>query len=213
MEAIFRKNEGISLRAIVVVFVLALLAQVAVSAPSGIGFSANEGCLCHGERNPNTIVEVQGLPEYFESNTSYNFSIEVSSQTILPNANGERGGFRMLVAGGSIDFNESEGLIQQLDGGWTHTETGNTVRMWNFSFTSPESNASVVDITIYGNAVNGNQASSGDEWNSLEIQLPGVQYEGELLGEQADDFNPLDYTVGIVSMIVLVGLLIITLRD
>lgn len=194
-------------------FVLALLAQVAVSAPSGIGSSANEGCLCHGESNSNTIVEVRGLPEYFESNTSYDFSIEVSSLTILPNANGERGGFRMLVTGGSIDFNESEGMIQQLDDGWTHTETGNKVRMWNFSFTSPESNASVVDFTIYGNAVNGNQASSGDEWNSLEIRLPGLQYDGELLGQQADEFNPLDYTVGIVSMIVLLGLLIITLRN
>ena len=194
-------------------FVLALLAQVAVSAPSGIGSSANEGCLCHGESNSNTIVEVRGLPEYFESNTSYDFSIEVSSLTILPNANGERGGFRMLVTSGSIDFNESEGMIQQLDDGWTHTETGNKVRMWNFSFTSPESNASVVDFTIYGNAVNGNQASSGDEWNSLEIRLPGLQYDGELLGQQADEFNPLDYTVGIVSMIVLLGLLIITLRN
>ena len=194
-------------------FVLALLAQVAVSAPSGIGSSANEGCLCHGESNSNTIVEVRGLPEYFESNTSYDFSIEVSSPTVLPNANGERGGFRMLVSGGSIDFNESEGMIQQLDDGWTHTDAGNKVRMWNFSFTSPESNASVVDFTIYGNAVNGNQASSGDEWNSLEIRLPGLQYDGELLGQQADEFNPLDYTVGVVSMIVLVGLLIITLRN
>lgn len=119
----------------------------------------------------------------------------------------------MLVTSGSIDFNESEGMIQQLDDGWTHTETGNKVRMWNFSFTSPESNASVVDFTIYGNAVNGNQASSGDEWNSLEIRLPGLQYDGELLGQQVDEFNPLDYTVGVVSMIVLVGLLIITLRN
>jgi len=213
MEAIFRKNEGISLRVIVIVAVLALLAQVAVSAPSGVGTLANGGCLCHGERNSNTIVEVQGLPDYFESNTSYNFSIEVSSETILPNENGETGGFRMLVSGGSIHFNESEGMIQPLEDGWTHTEVGNTVRMWNFSFTSPESNASFVDFTIYGNAVNGNQASSEDEWNSLEIRLPGVQYEGELLAEQADEFNPMDYTVGIASTIILVGILILTLRD
>ena len=34
-----------------------------------------------------------------------------------------------------------------------------------------------------------------------------------LLGEQTDEFNPMDYTVGIVSMIVLVGLLFITIRD
>ena len=120
------------MRAIVAVIALALLAQVAVSAPSGIGSAANEGCLCHGEKNTNTNVELLGLPESFESNTSYNFSIVVTSQTIPQNTNGESGGFRLLVTGGSIFFNETEGLIQVLDDGWTHTELGNTVRMWNF---------------------------------------------------------------------------------
>lgn len=201
------------MRATVAVIVLALLAQVAVSAPSGIGSAANEGCLCHGEKNTNTNVELHGLPESFESNTSYNFSIVVTSQTIPQNTNGESGGFRLLVTGGSIFFNETEGLIQVLDGGWTHTELGNTVRMWNLSLMSPEDNTSYVDLTVYGNAVNGNQASTGDEWNSLDLRLPGTQYEGEMLGEKTDEFNPLDYTVGIVSMLVLVGLLIITIRD
>lgn len=201
------------MRATVAVIVLALLAQVAVSAPSGIGSAANEGCLCHGEKNTNTNVELHGLPESFESNTSYNFSIIVTSQTIPQNTNGESGGFRLLVTGGSIFFNETEGLIQVLDDGWTHTELGNTVRMWNFSLMSPADNTSHVDLTVYGNAVNGNQASTGDEWNSLDLRLPGTQYEGEMLGEKTDEFNPLDYTVGIVSMLVLVGLLIITIRD
>ena len=201
------------MRATVAVIVLALLAQVAVSAPSGIGSAANEGCLCHGEKNTNTNVELHGLPESFESNTSYNFSIVVTSQTIPQNTNGESGGFRLLVTGGSIFFNETEGLIQVLDDGWTHTELGNTVRKWNFSLMSPQDNTSYVDLTVYGNAVNGNQASNGDEWNSLDLRLPGTQYEGELLGEKTDEFNPLDYTVGMVSMLVLVGLLIITIRD
>ena len=201
------------MRAIVAVIALALLAQVAVSAPSGIGSAANEGCLCHGEKNTNTNVELHGLPESFESNTSYNFSIVVTSQTIPQNTNGESGGFRLLVTGGSIFFNETEGLIQVLDDGWTHTELGNTVRMWNFSLMSPADNTSYVDLTVYGNAVNGNQASTGDEWNSLDLRLPGTQYEGEMLGEKTDEFNPLDYTVGMVSMLVLVGLLIITIRD
>lgn len=201
------------MRATVAVIVLALLAQVAVSAPSGIGSAANEGCLCHGEKNTNTNVELHGLPKSFESNTSYNFSIVVTSQTIPQNTNGESGGFRLLVTGGSIFFNETEGLIQVLDDGWTHTELGNTVRMWNFSLMSPADNTSYVDLTVYGNAVNGNQASTGDEWNSLDLRLPGTQYEGEMLGEKTGEFNPLDYTVGIVSMLVLVGLLIITIRD
>lgn len=201
------------MRAVVVVLVLALLSQVAVSAPSGIGKSANEGCLCHGDRDQSTTVWVEGLPESYESNTMYNFSITVESETVAVNPNGSIGGFRMLVVGGSILFDESAGLIQELDGGWTHTESGNKVRSWNFSLLSPEDNASYVDFMVYGNAVNGNQASSEDAWNSLSLRLPGVEYDGEIFSDRADGFSPMDYTVGLVSMIALVGLLIITLRD
>ncbi|MGB0786804.1 MAG: choice-of-anchor V domain-containing protein [Candidatus Poseidoniaceae archaeon] len=201
------------MRAVVVVLVLALLSQVAVSAPSGIGKSANEGCLCHGDRDQSTTVWVEGLPESYESNTMYNFSITVESETVAVNPNGSIGGFRILVVGGSIIFDESAGLIQELDGGWTHTESGNKLRSWNFSLLSPEDNASYVDFKVYGNAVNGNQASSEDAWNSLSLRLPGVEYDGEIFSDRADGFSPMDYTVGLVSMIALVGLLIITLRD
>ena len=201
------------MRAVVVVLVLALLSQVAVSAPSGIGKSANEGCLCHGDRDQSTTVWIEGLPESYESNTIYNFSIIVESENVAANPNGSIGGFRMLVVGGSITFDESAGLIQELDDGWTHTESGNMVRSWNLSFVSPEDNASYVDFTVYGNAVNGYQASSEDAWNSLSLRLPGVEYDGEIFSDQADGFSPMDYTVGLVLMIVLVGLLIITVRD
>ncbi len=201
------------MRAVAVVLVLALLSQIAVSAPSGIGKPANEGCLCHGDRDQSTTVRIEGLPESYESNTMYNFSITVESETVAANPNGSIGGFRMLVVGGSITFDESAGLIQELDGGWTHTESGNLVRSWNLSFVSPEDNSSYVDFTVYGNAVNGNRESSEDAWNNLNFRLPGVEYDGEIFSDQADEFSPMDYTVGLVLMIALVGLLIITLRD
>ena len=70
------------MRAVVVVLVLALLSQVAVSAPSGIGKSANDGCLCHGDRDQSTTVWIEGLPESYESNAMYNFSITVESETV-----------------------------------------------------------------------------------------------------------------------------------
>ena len=201
------------IRAVVVVLALALLSQVVVSAPSGIGKSANEGCLCHGDKDQSTTVKIKGLPDSYESNTMYNFSITVESETVAANPNGSIGGFRMLVVGGSITFDESAGLIQESDGGWTHTELGNMVRNWNLSFLSPEDNTTYVDFTVYGNAVNGNQASSEDAWNSLTFRLPGAEYDGEIFTDQTDEFSPMDYTVGIVSMFALVGLLIITLRD
>lgn len=201
------------IRAVVVVLTLAFLSQIVVSAPSGIGKSANEGCLCHGDKDQSTTVMIEGLPESYESNTMYNFSITVESETVAANPNGSIGGFRMLIVGGSIAFDESAGLIQESDGGWTHTELGNTVRNWNLSFVSPEDNTTYVDFTVYGNAVNGNQASSEDAWNSLAFRLPGAEYDGEIFTDQTDEFSPMDYTVGVVSMFALVGLLIITLRD
>ena len=30
-------------------------------------------------------------------------------------------------------------------------------------------------LLVYGNAVNGNQQQTGDNWNDLEIYIPGVQ--------------------------------------
>ena len=204
---------GIQLRTRLVLVLLSFFIPFAMSAPGGIGEIADDGCFCHGERNINTQVEIQGLPESFEANTTYNFSITVSSQAIPANLDGEIGGFRLLITGGTVGFNSSEGLVQNLENGWTHTETGNAVRHWNLSFTSPSDNASFVDFTVYGNAVNGNQASTGDEWNSVEFRLPGVQYEGESMAGNNDDFSPLDYSVGLVLILALRCLCVITLRD
>jgi len=193
--------------------ILALLLPIGTSAPSGIGTSADDGCLCHGEKNSDTSILVTGLPEFFESNTTYNFSVEVTSENIPMESGKPAGGFRILISNGMVSFNDEEGLIQKKDGGWTHTAAGNTLRMWNFTFTSPMDNSTYVDFTIHVNAVNGNQASSGDEWNGLKIRLPGTQYDGEMLSNQAKDFAPTDYAVGIVSLLALISILAITLRD
>lgn len=201
------------MRALIGIVIIALLIPFATSAPGGIGTAADNGCLCHGEKNTDTQIEIEGLPEYFESNTTYNFSIKVTSQSITMNTAGEVGGFRLLISTGSIAFDEQEGLIQNKDDGWTHTEAGNAVRSWNLTFTSPGDNSSFVDFTIYGNAVNGNQAATGDEWNSLTIRFPGAQYDGDLLQTEVDDFTPMDYSVGLISLLALTYLLVITIRN
>ena len=193
--------------------ILAFFFPLATSAPNGIGTSADEGCLCHGEENSETTVLVTGLPEFFEANTTYNFSIELTSDNIPESAGKAAGGFRLLISGGMITFDEEEGLVQQKDDGWTHTEAGNALRNWNFSFTSPMDNTTFVDFTIHGNAVNGNQASTGDEWNQLTFRLPGAQYDGEMLSNQTNEFSPTDYAVGMVLLLALSSILLITLRD
>ena len=62
--------------------ILALLLPIGTSAPSGIGTSADDGCLCHGEKNSDSSILVTGLPKFYESNTTYNFSVEVTSENI-----------------------------------------------------------------------------------------------------------------------------------
>ena len=193
--------------------ILAFFLPLATSAPNGIGTSADEGCLCHGEKNSETTVLVTDLPEFFEANTTYNFSIELTSDNIPEQTGKAAGGFRLLISGGMIAFDEGEGLVQAKDDGWTHTEAGNALRKWNFSFTSPMDNTTFVDFTIHGNAVNGNQASTGDEWNQLTLRLPGAQYDGEMLSNQTNEFAPTDYLVGLVSLLALTLILAITLRD
>ena len=81
----------------VVVILLALLAQVAVCAfRNWLKLRMKDVCAMV-KRIRTRIVELHGLPQSFESNISYNFSIQVSSQTITENTEGEIGGFRLMV--------------------------------------------------------------------------------------------------------------------
>ena len=40
-----------------------------------------------------------------------------------------------------------------------------------------------------------------------------AQYDGEMLSNQANDFAPTDYVVGIVLLLALISILAVTLRD
>jgi len=139
--------------------------------PTGIGNQADNGCLCHGVSDPSTNVEISGLPQAWEANTTYSLSIGVSStdETLV---NGSRGGFRLLISGGEVNY--SHEFVQNLDAGLTHTETGSEGRQWQVNWTSPEDTTTTVHFQLYGNAVNGDGSSSGDVWSSFQISLPGV---------------------------------------
>ena len=48
-----------------------------------------------------------------------------------------------------------------------HQESSNQQRIWNFSWPSPDDNTTMAKLLVYGNAVNGNQQQTGDNWNEL----------------------------------------------
>ena len=165
---------GVRARILVLICLLLLVPlDSADSFPNGVNSVGDNGCSCHGASNNETEIMLEGLPDRFESNTTYSLTLNISNQAILASEGSAQGGFRIIIDGGTLDFSSEQG--QQIDGGWTHKESSNQQRSWDFSWFSPDDNTTMARLLIYANAVNGNQASSGDNWHSIEIYIPGSQ--------------------------------------
>ena len=173
------------------------------SIPSGIGESANNGCLCHGSASNATETTVTGIPEIYESNQTYNLTILIQSS--VEQSNASQGGFRLLVNTGFIAF-ENQNHAQQIDNGWTHTSEGNAQRTWNFTWTAPSDNTSSTEFIVYGNAVNGNQNSMGDHWDGFGITVPGSGFDGNLEQPTVEQpYELIDFSIiigGLIAILV-----------
>jgi len=155
--------------------VVALGSPSIQSAPTGIGSLADNGCTCHGGYSNTTQPIILGLPEKFGSNITYDLTLSVEAYS-GQHSESAQGGFRLLISNGSVEI-QNQSRVQFLDGGWTHTESGNQYRSWNLTWTAPSDNTTTVDFVLHGNAVNGNGNSEGDMWNSFGTVLPGAQHE------------------------------------
>lgn len=188
------------------VMLLAMMASTwAVASPNGLGAEANEGCLCHTP-DTSTSIEVAGLPESFVSNQTYNLTLIVTS-SIDPVENRSQGGFRLLVDEGEIVLN-NDSAVQELESGYTHTNEGSMLRTWNLVWQAPLENDTAATFTVHGNAVNGNNAATGDAWATVEVLVPGEAYEGDLTAEEGiDGVSQTDRLILVVGLVILVGLL------
>lgn len=189
-----------------------LFAPSISSIPSGVGDMANEGCLCHGGISDVTTVVISGLPEKFESNTTYNLSLEIES-SINASKDSHQGGFRFFTKGGGVVQFENASEVQQLNDGWTHELAGTYQRQWNLTWTSPENSTEPVKFSLVGNAVNGNEQSNGDGWSSYVVSLPHVDGPPveDTVSEQTD-ISALDWTVFAAALAALAFFLIRVLR-
>ena len=186
------------------IFSLIVIIPPSDSFPNGVGKEASSGCLCHGSNSDSTNLYLDGLPEKFESNTSYYLNLKLISETEIASENSTKGGFRINVSHGEIVFeNSSHGDF--IEDSWTHTEEGNKFRTWNFTWISPEDNSSSVEFKIFGNAVNGNGDPYGDSWNYLDFKLGGVEYF-EDLSVKEKDYQIQTYEA-IILAVVFIGLL------
>ena len=172
--------------------------------PNGVGDIGEQGCLCHGAENHLTTVEIVGLPEKFESNTTYYLQLIVDNPAIDVNTSSAQGGFRFVVSSGTISFNETNNS-QTIGDGWTHTELGNQQRVWNLTWQSPVDNTSLTALTLYGNAVNGNGEFTGDGWNKIKIYVPGVEnyntFEQPNNNHELDSFDKVMLGLGLLALL------------
>lgn len=182
------------------------------SFPEGIDDRGDRGCICHGGEDETTEVIVSGLPEMYNSSVTYNFTITINSPVIETTSEDQaKGGFRVIISKGEIVADE----WQYLEGGYTHNETINKQRTWNASWIAPENDAELATFIVHGNAVNGNGESTGDEWNSLALAIPGVNYTGEIITpELGDDHNRNRFLViSSISIASLVAIIYFVAKD
>ena len=138
------------------------------------GIVSENGCGCHGGMNSNTVITVDGLPDEYKLSEEYFFNLTISNENVPVQNPDQNGGFSIILTGGGIlePVPDADGNVaQEMDGGLTHTMDINNRRTWEFKWTAPDNYSANVSFLIYGNAVNGNGAPSGNEWNGLEIEI------------------------------------------
>ena len=187
------------------VLLLALaMCNLVVASPNGLGSEANQGCQCHSPQE-RTVVELEGLPDAFASNSTYQLTLTVVSP-IVAVENGSQGGFRLLIDEGTIDVGNST-TVQPRDGGWTQTTNGSNHRSWVFEWRTPEVNDTAATFVVHGNAVNGNNAPTGDGWTTLELVVPGEAYQGPLTPDEGiDGVSASDRALLVIGLVLIGGL-------
>jgi hypothetical protein len=112
-----------------------------------------------------------------------------------------------MIDGGTVIFEQSNNS-QVINEGYTHTSMGNQYRQWNFSWTAPSSNDSVVTFVVHGNAVNSDEGSSGDAWNYISYSVAGEGFTG-VIGDPpnySDEIQNSEIALLVFAVISLAGL-------
>ena len=179
------------------------------ASPEGVGKEGNQGCQCHAE-DTELGIALSGLPETYEANTTYALTLSLTSG-IEAGMNASQGGFRLVVTNGTLQFDTEE--AQPLEGGWTHRSAGTEQRAWSFQWTAPADNDSRTEFRVWANAVNGNQAPTGDGWAASTWVVPGAAYTGELDASRGiDGLSGQERIFLGVALLTIAGLLWTSLR-
>lgn len=121
---------------------------------------------CH-QNSPNTTISLTGIPASgYVNGVTYSMTLTVS------NALKSKAGFNLtvnqggLTAGAGMNINGSQELKHS-----TPLQMISNVATWSFDWTAPVTGTSPVIFFIAGNAVDGNNNSSNDEFETTQAQF------------------------------------------
>ena len=198
---------GVIVRQVLALLFILALAGQSYAFPTGADDRGDNGCLCHGGSDDSTTVTLSGLPEMYNSSQEYNVTLTIESPVEM---NEIQGGFRILVSHGEM---VGEGW-QVIDNGYTHTSEINDRRVWDAVWIAPEETDKLATFVIHGNAVNGNEQASEDEWNSQSIAVPGPDYTGDVSApELSSSPNNFKLAIGGIAVALVLGLAILAVKD
>ena len=198
---------GLIVRQVLALLFILVLAGQSYAFPTGADDRGDNGCLCHGGSDESTTVTLSGLPEMYNASQEYNVTLTIDSPVEM---NEVQGGFRILVSHGEL---VGEGW-QIIDNGYTHSSDINDRRVWDAVWIAPEESDKLATFVIHGNAVNGNDEASGDEWNSQSIAVSGPDYTGDVTAPQLSS-SPNDFklAIGGIAVALVFGLAILAAKD
>ena len=166
-----------------------LLPGLSEAYPGGIGGEQNnagetiddvakQGCLCHGPEPSNSVMVIlDEVPYTWDAEEVYSMRLEIVGGPAT-----DYGGFSARVSAGELS---GDGQSWE-DDPLTRTHTSSSSRIFEITWTPPASGAGQIDFWISANAVNGADASAGDNWNQLVFNLPEVVplvVDGEVVKE------------------------------
>lgn len=161
--------KSIKFPLVYLVFVLAAMQFLFSSNSGGVYGKSTSGCGgagCH-QNSPNTIIDLTGIPA-----TGYVLGATYPVTLTVSNPSKSEAGFNLTVNQGSISAGSgmSANGAQELK----HTQPKamvSNVATWTFNWTAPATGTSPVIFFIAGNAVDGNNNSSNDEFETTQAQF------------------------------------------
>ena len=156
-------------------FLLAAMVLIYITNTSSINGIYNGGTSCGGggchgtSANTATTVTLGGLPTSFIAGQTYNLTFTVS------NATQPKAGFNIYCTAGAFT-NGTGSKVSSSKTQITHTApmaAASGITTFSFTWKAP---ASITPVTFSsaGNAVNGNNSESGDQWNTATVTVPGA---------------------------------------